>query len=301
MRFQLRTDETITDGILRLIKEQIDRSLADLSDPNPDRSPAIHQVRKRCKKIRAALRLVRRGLGEDYAEENKRYRDAARRLSDVRDAEAMIETCNALADRHAGHVDGGTIRPVRDRLEERKKKLMGDRERIDDVLLDVEAALVAGRKRTVSLGIEGDGYAIALAGMRKTYARARAAMNSAHGNPTPETFHEWRKRVKYHWYHMRLLSEMCPPVARVRVDDVDKLAGSLGIYHNLCIFRAMLLSEPASFAGDEVLKALVGDIDSWTARIEQDSRSLGRRLFEEEPAHLARRFAENSTTWPGKD
>ena len=50
------------------------------------------------KKLRSALKLVRPVLGEKaYRRENERFRDVARELSDVRDAQVRAETVEALA------------------------------------------------------------------------------------------------------------------------------------------------------------------------------------------------------------
>jgi CHAD domain-containing protein len=195
MAYRLRVGESVPDGIRRVISEQIERSLGELADADLGPADAIHQVRKRCKKIRAALRLVRGALGNAYSTENAWYRDVARGISDLRDAEAMIETCDALAKRFVDQVDGGVLRPIRGMLEARKKTLMGDTNRVDSLLHDFESAMAAGHERAASLVLEGDGCEVVLAGMRNTYARARAAMGAAYDNSTPETFHEWRKYV----------------------------------------------------------------------------------------------------------
>src|ERR1019366_5884992 len=52
----------------------------------------VPEVRKCFKRVRAALRLVREDLGDDaYREENWCLRDAARPLTEVRDAEMLVE------------------------------------------------------------------------------------------------------------------------------------------------------------------------------------------------------------------
>jgi CHAD domain-containing protein len=99
MPYRLRTGESVQCGIRRVLSEQIERSLGEIADMKRDRADTIHQVRKRCKKIRAALQLVRGALGDAYSKEYAWYRDASRRIADVRDAEAMIETCDCVTPR----------------------------------------------------------------------------------------------------------------------------------------------------------------------------------------------------------
>ncbi|MBU2569923.1 MAG: CHAD domain-containing protein [Gammaproteobacteria bacterium] len=301
MSYRLRTGESVQDGIRRVISEQIEKSLGEVADTNLDRADTIHQVRKRCKKIRAALRLIRGALGEAYSKENAWYRDVARRISDVRDTEAMIETCGALAEHFDAQVDREIIRPIRLRLETRKNTLMEDTGRIDKLLQDFESAMVVGHKRVATLSIESDGYGAALEGMRRTYSRACAAMDAACDNPTPDTFHEWRKRVKYHWYHMRLLRDTWPTVVRARRDEAEKLGELLGNHHDLCVLRAWVLNDPASSAKEEVLTSFIKLVEERTAQIERESKPLGRRLFAEKPKHLARRFAIYFSVWSEED
>ncbi len=52
----------------------------------------VYDVRKRCKRVRALLRLARDGIGEDvYRRDNRALRAAARALSPLRDAAVHIE------------------------------------------------------------------------------------------------------------------------------------------------------------------------------------------------------------------
>lgn len=53
MSFTFIIGESAGDGIRRMAREQIDRALEEISDSSLDRHDTVHQVRKRCKKIRA--------------------------------------------------------------------------------------------------------------------------------------------------------------------------------------------------------------------------------------------------------
>jgi CHAD domain-containing protein len=297
MAYRLKIGEPVQDGIRRIIIEQIERALGELNDKNLDRADTVHQVRKRCKKIRAALRLVREALGKTYSRENARYRDAARRISKLRDAEAVIETCDALASRFSGRADEGGVRIVRARLAARKKTLVKDTARIDSLLKDFESAMIAGRESAASLAIEGKRYEPVLAGMQKTYARARRAMKGAYDHPAPGSFHEWRKRVKYHWYHMRLAQKVWSPVVRVRRNELGRLGEALGNHHNLCVFCALLMKDPAFSEQKGDFESFIRLAEKWTARIERESKPRGVLLFAEKPGHLVRRFSVYFSLW----
>lgn len=296
MAYKLATGETLPDGIRRILSEQLERSLVELADAKLGQAAKIHQLRKRCKKIRGALRLVRGAL-KTYSMENAWYRDAARSISDVRDAQVMLETCDELAQRFGDQVDAGTMHSIRQRLETRRDELTADPGRIDDRLCLFETAMVAGLQRVDSLDIEPVGHGPALEGMCKTYARARLAMKAACDSPVPEAFHRWRKPVKYHGYHMRILCEAWPTVVRARRNEVDALGDLLGEHHDLSVLRAWVLNEQEPLANQEGLTSFTKLVDERSAQIEEACQSLGDRLFAEKPKHLQRRFSAYLDAW----
>jgi hypothetical protein len=65
----------------------------------------VHEVRKTCKKVRAALRLVRAEIGDDvYHRENLCFRDAARRIGEVRDAQVLSKSLEKLRGQFADQI-----------------------------------------------------------------------------------------------------------------------------------------------------------------------------------------------------
>ena len=64
MSYRLELNESLPDGIKRIVKEQIDQALEQLRESPEGRNEAVHDARKRFKKIRAVLRLVRDEIGE---------------------------------------------------------------------------------------------------------------------------------------------------------------------------------------------------------------------------------------------
>ena len=96
MAFCLAPNESVESGIKRIVCEQIAKAISEATNTHMDRHEAVHQVRKRCKKIRATLRLVRPQLPDVYRLENARFRDAARHFSSIRDATVMVDSLDTL-------------------------------------------------------------------------------------------------------------------------------------------------------------------------------------------------------------
>ena len=65
MVYQLERDESVADGISRLIIEEVTNILYQLTDPTIDHHIGVHEARKSCKKVRAALRIIRDEIGKN--------------------------------------------------------------------------------------------------------------------------------------------------------------------------------------------------------------------------------------------
>src|SRR5918997_5761782 len=118
MAFRLDPARPLDEELRRVMREEIGKARAELA--REDRHEAVHDARKRFKKLRGALRLARPALGGAYARENARWRDAAKRLSASRDATALIESFDALRKSFAGALRDGALDRVRARLVERR-------------------------------------------------------------------------------------------------------------------------------------------------------------------------------------
>lgn len=293
MAYSLKdTDETIAAGMRRIARSQIEKAIAELDEDALSRQDTIHQVRKRCKKVRGLLRLVRPGFAA-YKDENIAFRDAARRLSDYRDSTTLIETSDRIATRFATMAREQTFNQVHDRLLEHRRRL--DDNEVDEALARFRADMVRALDRSADWTLDPDSFEAIRKGVRKTYKRACKMMAEADEARTGEVLHEWRKRVKYHWYHARLLKHISPVMAP-HVSLADQLAGLLGDHHDLVVF-AQTLADPALGLDQTQHEFLYGLICGHQRTLEDDAFTLGQKLLAEKPGHLAERWARYWTEW----
>jgi len=293
MAYHLLKNEPVDAGIKRIVHEQIDRAVEEIDDEQLDPHETVHQVRKRCKKVRAMLRLVRPACGPTYDEENARYRDAARKLSDVRDAQARLECYDALMGHFDAQVDRGQFASVRRALTRRSNEVARIEERLDAF----RGAMREGRRRVDAWPLDGAGFDLLAGGLGKTYRRGRRAMRAAYRDATPDAFHQWRKRTKYHWYHVRVLRDLWSPVMRRHRDEIDRLGGCLGDDHDLAVLRGLVLSGPSEFGEQRDVQALVGFIDRRRTELEASARPLGERIFAENRSRFLRRMRAYWDAW----
>ncbi|WP_208430630.1 CHAD domain-containing protein [Methyloligella halotolerans] len=276
-----------------MAKSQVDKAIAEIDDSDLGLNDTIHQVRKRCKKLRGLIRLVRPGF-DDYAKENAAFREAAGSLSVLRDSEAMLETHDALMDFYADRTDAPVYASVRNRLVERQEEA-AENHGLEERLAVLRDRLSDAKPRIEKWEIEGNGFAAAADGLRKTYKRGRDAMAEAAERPAPNSMHEWRKRVKYHRYHAQLLSDIWPAAMETHVAAAKSLGDVLGDHHDLAVLQEAL---PSLFGGEtDEMKAYLGLAQGRQALLASQALHCGQRVFAEKPSALTRRWRHYWDAW----
>ena len=191
----------------------------------------------------------RAGLGEEvYRAENAALRDTARRLADLRDAQALVGTFDQLGERFKDEIDRRRIAPVRRALVTRRRRLAAGGDALERRVGDFRAELEATRARLPSWPLAEADFDLLAPGLERTYRRARKAMRAAYDARSGARFHEWRKPAKCH--HLDLLCELWPRPLNARRKEVGALGAMLGDEHDLAVLRATLAAEATSFGGD---------------------------------------------------
>jgi CHAD domain-containing protein len=288
MEYTLQREESVPDGITRIIDGKASTAI-DHIDGEMGRHETVHEVRKRCKEVRAALRLVRTVL-PTYSQENTHYRDAARRISEIRDAQALVETFDdhvSTTARRADALEEGPLADIRDELVDRRERVAADQD-LESRLAAVHADLVEGRRRIADLPIATGGFDAVAGGLRKSYKRARNRMSEAYEDPDADRFHEWRKRIKYHRYHTRLLRSVWAGPMKARRAELKTLSDLIGDEHDLAVFLDTMHDE-ALFT-PETRETLDRVITGRRAHLQRKGRPVGERLFAECPDTLVNRI-----------
>jgi CHAD domain-containing protein len=291
MAYRWEREEPLDEAARRVAREQIARALEEIESAEIDRETAVHQVRKRCKKIRALLRLVRDASPQLYRRENRSLRDTARALSAARDADVLIETFDGLASSAEDEVGGETRARLREVLTQHRSSVVPTARELDERIREVERSLLAAEARVDTWALPNDGFSTAGKGLNRTYRRARRAMGAALGTAGTEQLHEWRKRTKYHRYQVRLLQPLWEPVLDARRAELHRLTDLLGEDHDLAVLRDVLLAKGGG--GDPLsgLAAFVEVLDEKRAELQSAMPGLGRRLFAEKPETFVQRIA----------
>jgi CHAD domain-containing protein len=231
MAFRFKLKEPTQGGLRRIGLEQIERAEAQLTAAG-DKVRAIHETRKGLKRIRALLRLVRPGLGDEvFRTENARFRSIAAALAPARDSVILAETVAKL-ESLTGLVSNAALAAVKKIIAEDTS----DARSTEDS--DIKSALVklgAAKRRFRKLALEPPEISTLERGLATGYRRGKRAFAAAYAEESDEGFHEWRKCVQQHWRHMALMSRAWPAHFDARVQAARSLSQILGEDHDLSV------------------------------------------------------------------
>jgi CHAD domain-containing protein len=245
----------------------LDRAIAALRRGTDEE--AVHTARTSCKRVRAALRLLREGLGErEYRGDNRKVRDSARPLTAVRDAVVLRQTLGRLPKQTQSlqrglEADYHRAWQVLERRGARTAvaRLRAIRERLIKLspVVSEAASVIAGAKGVYKAG-------------RKAWCKARSRENAA--------LHEWRKQVNYLLNQLELLKTVFNARFRKLQRRAGRIAAALGDDHDLSILISKLRPREASE------RSLRKQIKKRRRKLQARAFRQGKRLYRRSAKHL---------------
>ena len=244
--------EPVSDAVQRIALEQLDRAAATIENDAVPRPEAVYALRKRCKKVRAVLRLARGPLDEAglYRPANAALRVIAAAFSGLRDADVTLAVYDremaAFARAAPRSFDGRRFGPLRASMTRLRCALLArEGEDLATRLDEAHWLLLKFRLGIADWSFRADGFGGLESGLRNTYGRVLAAAGEVERTGTVLALHEWRKRIKYHRNHLRILRKLAPTTLDARILALWRLGDLLGLDHDLAVVRARIGSDPA--------------------------------------------------------
>jgi len=292
MAFRLKRNkpESAQHALKRMARDQIDKALDEIDDAKLSQAETVHQVRKRCKKLRSLVRLYRPALGGQYRGLNREFRDTARLISDARDAAVMLATYDAVCDRFDDQIDRRALASIRAGLTRHHRAVVEAGRDADEQLAEARKRLSEARDGVSGWSIDEAGFDAMRGGLAKTYARGKDAMDEAADSPAPERFHEWRKRAKYTRYHLRMLRPIWPTILNAYRKGYRDLTDWLGDAHDLAVLARFLRDAGEGYGSADDVAAFVALAEQRRAEFEAAALPLGRKLYCDKPKRLLKRF-----------
>src|SRR5262249_46175174 len=248
---------------------------------------------------RGLIRLVHDELGDKrYKIENTYYRDLNRQLSDVRDSAALTESLTNLKERFSDELSDDAFDVFRKLLAQEQQGRQADKRR---ALVEVRKKIIAARKRVKKWKIGNDRFPAVGEGLARTYIDGREGFDQAYARQTVSAFHEWRKDVKYFWYHVELLRELWPGQLKKFGDQIKKLVDYLSDDHDLALLRKRALAESKREKEGKEYEALRSLMDKRQAKWKTRACFLGQRIYVDKPKVFRNRFSEYWGVWRAEE
>lgn len=248
MAYVLDPSSRMRREVRRVAAERLDDAIDRLdrvaTDPTVDLETTVHEVRKRCKSVRGLARLVEPALGDEFRPFDRTVRAAANQLSTLRDAHAVLAAFDAVL---AAQPDDDILRSMRDRQAAMSLGATRSASDADDGRIEAARDLLAEARDVSQHWKIPRGFDTIEAGVAATYRQGRRALRRVRADPTDGRLHEWRKAVKYLWYQMQLVHDAAPSVLGPLVDQLDRLAETLGDDHDLTVLVGLLAERPDDY------------------------------------------------------
>ena len=289
MSYQLRRNQALDANLRRICRKQVEAALEIVRGEREANDTPVHETRKHLKKARAALQIVSAELGRArFKEQDHRFRDIARLISDVRDAEVRLQTVRQLQEI--------TRRNSHQTFRKTEELLLAELEHFMAAFADWQKQAAPELEK---LGEEIDAWPIENLDckmirrvVQRAYKSARDALACAKAKPIPENFHEFRSEAKRLLYQLRILRPINPVVIGALIDDLDSVGEVFGRSHDLYFLGERLRRDDGQTPGQET-RELVTVIEASEVELQGRGVDLAERFFEERP----RAFGHRLGTW----
>ena len=288
-RFRLRDGEPVADGLRRIACAQLDMSIERLEGRTDEElGAAVHETRKSLKRLRTIVRLARDELGDElYRRENDAFRDAGRKLAGARDAQVLLETLDALRERHPDEAPRGRFDRFRGMLAAEHATAQG-RLAEGAAITTVVGDLRDARARVPDWPLEREGFDGMAPGFRRIYRRGRREYRAARREPGTDSLHELRKRVKDLWYAAQVARPAAPKKMKRIARRAHALSDVIGEDHDLAILRQRAAERRYCFDDEADVGDLTQLIERRREELQRDAMDLAQRLFRKKPGKLVR-------------
>lgn len=292
MSYRLQEEETLGEGMRRIICEQIEEAIASSSEQRNGKSSPVHATRKRLKQARAALRMIAKDVGRRHLRREMHcLRDVARMISEIRDAEVRLQTVKELRDFSPRRGDAN-FRETEELLAFELDSFLAA---FSDWQEEAKTRLSRARDRMARWPLQGVTCETLRRATQCSYRRGRKALRCALMDPNPEAFHSFRKEAKQLWYQLRVLRPVHPVILKDLANDLKAIGQHLGHAHDLAFLGARLCGTRSSRKrGGRVLGAL---IHAREEELQRMAATLGERFYAQRPRDFGRTIEEYFAEW----
>jgi CHAD domain-containing protein len=255
-------------------------------------------MRKSIKKVRAILKLIEAAGGEGLTRCQKQLGSVGRKLSDIRDADAMVAILLKLKSKDPQLFGEHAFARIRRAVLAHRQAAIEAAEK-DGHWKSIDRALRDLRREAKDWRPVHSGPRALARGIRRAHRRGSRAMVRTQEHQHADDFHQWRKELKTLWYELRLIERAGPKVRR-DVAALGRAEEALGDDHNLVVLGAKL-SKDASICGGPVdLDRVRQAIHRYQCELRNQALVSARPIYAHKARDYARAMKRVWETWRRK-
>ncbi len=301
VNFELNVALPLADELQRVMIEQLDYALWQLTSSKTLSEKNVHEARKSFKKGRAIVRLLRDEIGKKlYRSQNVTMRDASRQISGLRSSAVMVETLDYLAESFPEALPAAVFSDVRARLvarhEEHLQNILGNNQHAGTGMNHYSQQhldqLYALRTQIKEWPLTKSDFSLIRPGLKRVYRRGRKCLATTHATPSVESFHDWRKRVKYLRYQVEILVQINPTVMQELASSLHDLSDFLGIDHDLAELHQLLQDEDRLSSNESQRTQIMALVQQKRYELQVGAWRVGEVVYAERPSQFVNRLAD---------
>ena len=209
-------------------------------------------------------------------------------MEPLRDITSLLEALEQLSNRFAGQVKPEAFHAFEELLKTERRSIRQDFVGEDAALKSVRIQLEERHQHLEQLPVADDDLEATVKSLHRVYKRGYKGFRKAREKATAERMHEWRKRVKYLWYHHRLFKKTWPRVYKAYAKACKALSDFLGDHHDLALLEHKADQSAASLQSEQV-KVIRALCREQQRQLERAAFELGARVYAEAPKAWAKR------------
>ena len=294
MAFRIRPDRPFTAEVRSVARRQLEQAINFLEGQPNGPHEAIHDARKKFKRVRALYRLIQADAREFRQRENERIRDMAKTLSAVRDATALVETVDYLATEATSPEEISALASASRALIERRDRIASEEtnlaRKIAAAVRTCREAIEALEELDLDDGSRRTARRLSKA-WRKQLSRAACDLLACEEGGDREAFLDLRKVGQTYWMHLSLLSDLWPSAMRAKQKEAKTLVDLLGHEHDLSVLTQVVNENPDLFGDSDTLARLIGAIIARQQDLRQRAIEQAKLVFADDADTEAARIA----------
>lgn len=292
MRYRVKASGDLATHLRRLFRSLNEDIALSLLQACRDSDTGIHDARKRCKEVRALLRLLRPWLkAEAFRRHQQFYKAVAGQLAGNRDALVMLNTWRTLQHQWPELRSDGF---------QSVDSCLAAEERIDPISHRGEAFFVK-----LALKLERERFAATdwdlpskhrelMPSLQRIYRKARKSERIADKSGQIDDFHDFRKCSKDLYYCLRMLRPLLSKRAKPTVRALRAMTEIQGVVNDHAVLQEFLTAQrEGSGLGDQHWRS-VQQILRWQMHsLQRKAHRKARKLLKASPGTYIKPLAQS--------